>query len=407
MRSKNTGLVLAARAVACTWAIACTGVTPLDEAPGPDAGGGVSSGTGDASADGTPTPQGPPAISYLGRFDTRDAAGPKASWPGSRVVIRFEGTDLTVRLDDQLAADKPGPSEWDATIDGVLQPKFTLVRGPQDYVVAKGLAPGVHVVELYKRSESQVGVTQLLGVDYHGGKLLAPPPAPARRIEIIGDSAATAFGVDGSGPTCPGANDAAKYESFRESWGAILGTTFGADVHGTSYSGKGLLKNIWRPDTEVMPRLFTRANPEDDASTFDFSSWQPHVVVVMIGGNDFDVGQPVDDEPATLDAFTTAYESFVATLRGAYPDAHLYLAPSPTLSDDQPLGRSSRTNVKAAIAAVVSSRSSAGDARVHAAEPAVAASAEITGCDGHGGPAFHVRVAQELAASIGPTVGWK
>lgn len=399
------GLILAARVAACTCVIACTGTTSQDAAPAPPDGG-LSSEGGDARTDVTPTPQGPPAIGYLGRFDTRDGAGPKASWPGSRVVIRFEGTDLTVRLDDELAADKPGPSEWDATIDGAIQPKFTLVRGPQDYAVAKGLVPGVHVVELYKRSESQVGVTQLLGVDYHGGKLLAPPPPPPRRIEIIGDSSATAFGVDGIGPTCAGANDAAAYESFRESWGAILGTTFGADVHGTSYSGKGLLKNIWRPDTEVMPRLFTRANPEDDASTFDLSSWQPNVVVVMIGGNDFDVGQPVDDGPATLDEFTTAYEGFVATLRGAYPDAQVYLALSPTLSDDQPLGRASRTNVKAAIAAVVSSRSSAGDTRVYASEPGVATPAEITGCDGHGGAAFHVRVAQELAASIGPKVGW-
>lgn len=397
----STGLVAAA---ACTWALACSDTSP-PAAPALGADGGVDG--GEAGTDRDAGPQGPPAIGYVGRFDTRDPAGPKAAWPGSRVLIRFEGTDLTVRLDDQLAADKPGPSEWDATIDGTLQPKLTLVRGPQDYVVAKGLTPGVHFVELYKRSESQVGVTQLLGVDYHGGKLLAPPPPSTRRIEIIGDSAATGFGVDGIGPSCPGANDAAKYESFRESWGAILGTTFGADVHGTSYSGKGLLKDIWRPDTEVMPRLFARANPEDDASTFDLSSWQPHVVVVTIGGNDFDVGLPVDDGPVTLEAFTAAYESFVATLRGAYPEALFFLTPSSTLSDDQPLGRASRTNVKAAIAAVVASRTSVGDAHVYAAEPAIAAPAEITGCDGHGGPAFHVRVARELAASIGPLVGWK
>ena len=402
MQTRNTGLVVAACVAACLSAVACSSTASPDGPGTADAG--VPS--RDAADDGNPIPAGPPAIGYVGRFDTRDPAGPKASWPGSRVVIRFEGTALTVRLDDELAADKPGPSEWDVTIDGVLQPKFALVRGPQDYAVAKGLTPGVHVVDLYKRSESQVGVTQLLGVDYHGGRLLAPPPPSARRIEIIGDSAATAFGVDGVGPSCEGADDAAKYESFRSSWGAVLGATFGADVHGTSYSGKGLLKDIWRPDTEVMPRLFARANPEDDASTFDLSSWQPHVVVVMIGGNDFDVGLPVDDGPATLAEFTSAYQSFVATIRGVYPGAQLYLTPSPTLSDEQPLDRASRTNVKAAIAAVVSTRSFAGDSRVHAAEPGVATTAEITGCDGHGGPSFHVRVARDLAASIGPELGW-
>jgi hypothetical protein len=361
---------------------------------------------GDAGADAEIGPQGPPAIGFIGRFDTRDPAGPKAAWPGSRIVIRFQGTDLGVRFDDEFADGKPGPSEWEVTIDGVRQPKITLAKGAADYQVAKGLAAGVHVVDLYKRSESQVGVTQLLAVDYHGGSLLAPPPPSDRRIEIVGDSSATGFGVDGVGPDCPVANDAAQWENFRESWGAILGTTFGADVHGSSYSGKGLVKDIWRPDTEVMPLLFPRANPEDDSSTFDLTSWQPHAVVIMIGGNDFDIGQPVDDGPATLDEFTTAYGTLVGNMRAAYPTAHLFLATSPTLSDDYPAGRQSRTNVKTAIASVVAARAGAGDTRVHAVEPSVATAAEITGCDGHGGSAYQVRVAGELAAPIRAAVGW-
>src|SRR5262249_12328721 len=162
-----------------------------------------------------------------------------------------------------------------------------LSRGPQTYDVARGLKEGVHVVELYKRSEAQLGVTQLLSVDLHGGALLSPPALPARHLEIIGDSAATGFGVDGPGPTCPGANDAAKYENFRESWGAVLGDVLGAEVHGTTYSGKGLVKNVWRPDTVSMPKLIGRANPEDDTSGYDMGSWTADVVVIMIGGNDF------------------------------------------------------------------------------------------------------------------------
>jgi lysophospholipase L1-like esterase len=369
-------------------------------------GGGGGDGGGGGGGDANLGPSGPPAIGYIGRFDTRDLAGPKAAWPGSRIVIRFDGTALTVRLDDVLDPSKPGPSEWDATIDGALQPKFALLAGPHDYDVAKGLALGVHVVELYKRTESQLGVTQLLSIDYHGGKLLAPPLPSDRRIEIIGDSAATGFGVDGAGPACPGANDAAKYESFRASWGAKLGGILAADVHGTTYSGKGLVKDIWRPDTQVMPLLVLRANPEDEASLFDLSTWQPHAVVIMIGGNDFDVGLPVDDGPATLQAFTSAYDALVGTLRASYPQANIFLATSPTLSDDQPAGRASRTNVRTAIASVVTARNGAGDARVRAVEPPVATPAETTGCDGHGGSAFHDRVAQDLEAPLRAATGW-
>ncbi len=388
--------ILAACVFACSSSSgSSSGASPGDAGAPPPAG-------DDAGADAAGEPSGPAAIGFSGRFDTRDPAGPKAAWPGSIIVVRFRGTDVTVRFDDQFATGKPGPSEWDVTIDGARQPKLVLAQGPKGYDVARGLAAGVHVVELYKRSESQVGVSQLLGVDLHGGTLLAPPAPPDRRIEIIGDSAATGFGVAGAGPDCPDANDAAKWENFRESWGAKLGVLFGAEVHGTSYSGKGLVKDIWRPDTEVMPRLLPRANPEDEASTWDFASWRAHVVVVMIGGNDFDIGLPTDDGPATLADFTTAYETFVATLRGAYPDAWIWLAPSPTLSDASPAGRNSRTNVKAAIASVVAQ----GDPRVKSVEPGVAMPGEITGCDGHGGPAFHDRVANELATPIRAAIGW-
>ena len=189
---------------------------------------------------------GPPGIAYVGRFDTRDPAGPKCGWPGCRVIARFEGTEATVRLVDEMGAGEPGPSEWDVSVDGAAPTKIVVSTTPQTYAVTGELEPGVHTVELYKRSEAQVGVTQILGFDFGSGKLLAPPPPRARRLEVIGDSAVTGFGVEGRAP-CPPLDWAARWENFRVSFGAKLGDLLDADVHGTAYSGKGLVKNIWRP----------------------------------------------------------------------------------------------------------------------------------------------------------------
>lgn len=71
------------------------------------------------------------------------------------------------------------------------------------------------------RSEAQNGTTQFLGYDFGGGVLLAPPARKARRLEIIGDSVSSGYGVEGVGlgPTCPGPNYAARYENFRVSMG--------------------------------------------------------------------------------------------------------------------------------------------------------------------------------------------
>ncbi len=363
------------------------------------------------TADNPPEPSGPPRIDFVGRFDTRDAAGPKCAWPGCRVVARFKGTSVSARL-SEITEDwmKGGPSEWDVSIDGKLLPKIVTRsnEGPIDYPIASGLDDDVHVVELYKRSEAQNGTTQFLGYDFAGGELLAPPTRKVRKIEIIGDSQPAAFGVEGvgQGPTCPGLEWAARWENFRKSFGAKLGEALNAEVFGTVYSGKGMAKNIWHPDPFTMPMLYPRALPTDPNSLWDYAAYVPDAIVIMMGGNDFAIGQPVDEGPATLAQFTDAYDGFVVTLREKYPAAHIFLATSPSVSDEMPPGRSSRTNVMAGIDAVIQRRSAAGDRHVYSVTPPVAAESELTGCNGHGSPEFHQRVANDLAPIVRAKTGW-
>lgn len=355
----------------------------------------------------------PPGVQLVGRFDTRNAEGPICAWPGCQIIARFTGTRVSVRMneiDEDWMADA-APSEWDVTIDGAPRPKLVMKPGSNVYELASDLAAGAeHVVELYKRSEAQAGTTQYLGYDFGPeGKLLAPPPRKTRRLEIIGDSALAGFGIEGVavGPDCPGEDYAAKWENFHRSAGALLGAQLGAETHGIVYSGKGIAKNIWHPDKETMPMIYTRATPIDPASTWDFAKFIPDVVVIMMGGNDFAIGQPVDEGPATLDEFKAAYKAFVASLRQHYPSAHIFLVTSPSVSDAEPAGRSSRTNVLAGIDAVVSASSAAGDAKVHSFVPVVATPSELTACDGHGNPAFHQRLANELEAIIRAKTGWQ
>lgn len=301
-----------------------------------------------------------------------------------------------------------GPSEWDVSVDGVLQPKIVLDLGARDYVLATNLPAGVHTVELYKRSESQNGYTKFLGYDLGGGVLLAPPAPSARRIEFVGDSGPAGFGIEGvgQGPDCAGPDWAARWQNFHKSMVARLGEITNADVEGTIYSGKGLAQNIWSTDTGTLPLLYPRSNPLDPSSTFDQSAFVPAVIVLMAGGNDFALGQPTDRGPASLEAFTQATSSLVAMFRARSPKAHVFLALSPSLSDEQPAGRASRTNTKAGFDTVASDRAAAGDARVYSVAPPVAQASELTGCNGHGNPQYHDRVAQQLAAVIREKTGW-
>jgi hypothetical protein len=130
------------------------------------------------------------------------------------------------------------------------------------------------------------------------------------------------------------------------------------------------------------------------------------VVIVMLGGNDFAIGQPVDHGPASAAEFTSAYSTFTAVLRQRYPSAHLFLTVPPPLTDLDPPGTNTRSNVVAAVKSVAAQRNSSGDPKVHAFEPKPGDESEHTGCEGHGSPQFHQRVAAELAVEVASKVGW-
>ena len=77
------------------------------------------------------------------------------------------------------------------------------------------------------------------------------------------------------------------------------------------------------------------------------------------------------------------------------------------LTDEYPPGRLRRTNVVAGLQTVTQERTAAGDARVHFAAPPPSTEAELTGCDGHGGPAYHARIAAYMSDQIKAATGWK
>ena len=383
-----------------------------DPSPPPAGPGGTSPSTpGDPSSGGASEPPAPepgvPAVQLVGRFDERDPAGPKCGWPGCRVIARFWGTEVSARLVDD--SGESGPSEWDVAIDGRWSSaKLVLSRTARDYVLARDLPRGKHTVELYKRTEGQDGVTQFLGFDFAGGSLLPPPPRKTRRLEIVGDSDVAGFGYEGAlGADCTTAPKWwARFENFRAAWGERLAQKLDAELNAVVFSGKGFYFNIWRPDLETIGVLYPRSNPIDPTSTFDRSTFVPDVEVVSIGGNDYNMGQPEDTGPAPLDGFTQKARELTSELRTSYPQAHIFLMAYAVLTDEYPPGRLRRTNVETALKTVVKEHEDAGDARVYFVAPPPSVPAELTACDGHGGPEYHERIAQFMAETIAAKAGW-
>jgi lysophospholipase L1-like esterase len=296
-------------------------------------------------------------------------------------------------------------ARWDVTVDGTLQATpLALTQGQATYALASGLTPGVHTVELWRRTEAYVSSTQFRGFDFGGGTLVAPPPPKSRRIEFLGDSSMNGYGIEGAGPNCP---FTAATQNEHLAYPALVAQDLDAEHHDISYSGKGVYWNYARAvDTQVFGLLYPRTLPDVTSSVWSFASWVPDVVWITLGGNDWDQPNPGDPAPP-VDQFQAKYDELVGVVRSKYPSAYVICAVATSLNDDYPVGYAAYTNVKTVLANVVAARAAAGDTRIYTYEFARANQAtDLTGCDYHPNIAKHRAMANEVIAFVKTKTGW-
>lgn len=314
-------------------------------------------------------------VRMLGRFDGCNPNGPRSSWSGSGFVARFTGTGLRMSVS--------GPAvRFTALVDGHTRSEFVTAPGKGKYVVASGLDPGEHTVSVSRQGEASFGAIVLEGVEPITGELLAPPPAPALRIEVVGDSISAGYGNEGTSPSCPFSADT---ENHDLTYGAILARSLGAELSTVAWSGKGIVSNYGGNREQPMPTLYDRAEPNDVRSVWNYDAWQADLVIVNLGTNDYSTNNdPEDDE------FTRAYERLLTTIRLRYPGARILCTLGPLLAGSDLT--KAETNIRAAVAR----RTLAGDQLVQF--HAMRVTNSNPGCDWHPGLATHAAMAKDLEA---------
>jgi lysophospholipase L1-like esterase len=336
---------------------------------------------GTADQGGSP---GTPAVRFVGRFDRGNLAGPRFAWSGSGMIARFSGTSVGVKL--------IGGQQYTVLVDGIVRTKLLPLAGGATSPIASGLAAGEHLVEIYRRTEANQGESQFLGFDFGGGTLLAPPPAPTRRIEMVGDSVTCAYGIEGPDMNCGYTPDT---QDQYLAWGSIAARNVGADVITTAWSGKGVVCNYGDDAAaciDPFPIFYDRILPERADSQWDFSSWQPQVVVINLGTNDFST--LVDPTPAQ---FTAAYRTLLQHIRGKYPAALILCTVAPLLDG---------TDLATARAAIDAAVTATGDANIKSFTMDPTDPADGWGCDFHPSIKTHQKMATVLTARLKTELGW-
>lgn len=354
-------------------------------ASGSDAGGGAggSTATGGSSGGMAALSCPPPpelGVRYVGRVDGCKETGARYSWPGAGFVGRFSGTGVSVKLTDS-------GNYHTVLIDGELAPNL-VTSGPKSYVLASDLADGEHTFEVYRRTESSFGTTLLEGLEVEGGDLLDPPEAPARRIEIVGDSISCGYGNEGTAPC----SFSAETENNYLAYGSVLARSLEAEVSTVAISGKGVIYNYNGNKVLPMPVVYDTTFPDDRKHPWGFE-WQADAVVINLGTNDF---ASATDPPDEL--FVSTYTKFLEHLRSVYPSAFILCTVGPMLTGGD------LDTARTDIAAAVNARKAAGDERVKSYE--MTTLNPNPGCDYHPNLATHAAMAAELEAELRADLDW-
>jgi lysophospholipase L1-like esterase len=332
---------------------------------------------------GAPTAAEPqPIVRFVGRFDLSEPDKPRFAWSASAIQTRFTGRTLHVHLKDS------GYDELQVVVDGAPSGVVSLNPSREEYEIVTGLDGGTHEILMSKRTEARMGEVQFLGFDK--AAVLSPPGQIAsRRVELIGDSITAGYGAEGPGPNCTGNLVALENEFL--SYGAIAARSVGADHVTLAWSGRTV---------QEMGDLYERTLPSRPASRWDFARYTPDAVVINLGTNDFNHGDP------GAPAFTKPYLALVQRVRSVYPRAVILCALGPMLTDNYPAGAHALTRARVYITQVVGQLQAAGDARVSFLEFPSQDFANGLGCDYHPSVKTHRLMGEQLSRALRGLLGW-
>ena len=146
----------------------------------------------------------------------------------------------------------------------------------------------------------------------------------------------------------------------------------------------------------------------DAYQEWDFAKeQQPQVVVINIGTNDFarDADQNSIADGIDLTGFRAGYRKFVGFVRSKRPDAHVFLAVPPMLTDKFPLDNS-RSDLRNTLNSIVDEMNGAGDKKVYFIELVEQGVRYGLGCDYHPNLVVHRIMADQVVGAIRSKTCW-
>lgn len=337
-----------------------------------------------------PIPVTHPEIEYAGRIDFADPSSPRYSYSGSSVRARFEGTSISVVLENEGA-----DNVFNVIVNSVPTHRLAPVNGRTTYTLATGLADAVHDIELYKLTESTYGKTLFHGLLLDAGKTLVPLADPRTRvIEFVGDSITCGSGIEGG----PDSGQTAANQNHYLTYAAITSRHFNARHTVAARSGVGLFINYsGTPNTDVesprnMKNHYARTHFNHPTPLYTHPA-RPDLICVNLGTNDFNMG-------VVAELFEQAYHDFIDALQARHSGADIVCLVGPMLSG------ANLNRIRPVVQRVAATAHAKNRGRVFFFELSQQGALGFGG-DNHPNIAQHAKNAEELTDFISAIKGWE
>ena len=128
--------------------------------------------------------------------------------------------------------------------------------------------------------------------------------------------------------------------------------------------------------------------------------WKPDVIVINLGTNDFSKSNPEEA------GWVGAYRDFIHKLRANAPNAVIYLAIGPMLSDQWGGDRKPLSSVRTYLQKIIADEAKVGDHQLRYLEFAVQKAEDGLGADWHPSLKTHRIMAEKLKEAIEQDMKW-
>ncbi|KYR02412.1 esterase [Tieghemostelium lacteum] len=254
-------------------------------------------------------------ILYSGRIDKSNISDGyySFSWSGTQIQLTVVNTTSL-----QVVLNSSGQNLFNVFINSVLTLIVNVTSTtPSGYgLVDYALDPQQeYIVLITHRNEPLCGIVQFYGLIADDGVSVSEYQfQQSRKIEIIGDSITCGYGNLGVNP-CP---FTPATEDNYLTYGVMTAQALNAEFYIEAWSGKGVVRNfdypnITSPDT--LPDLYPAIIPNNypNISLWNFQNYQPDVVIINLGTNDWSM--PPYPDPQN---FVDTYIDFIGYLKNQY-----------------------------------------------------------------------------------------